>query len=93
MCFKFSHLSFSLNSIACFYILFVKSFGSVYRYYRKMLCARYKEPFINSSHFFISGRFSEDQKKIEPPGEPYVQSATFHFITRDESLNPSCGLY
>jgi hypothetical protein len=43
--------------------------------------------------FFISGRFSEDQKRIEPPGEPYVQSATFHFITRNESLNPSCGLY
>lgn len=88
----FSHLWSSLNSIACLYILFIKSFSSVYRYYRKMLCSRYKEPFINSSHFLISGRFSEDQKR-RAPGEPHVQSATFHFITRDESLNPSCGLY
>ncbi len=33
---------------------------------------------------YLSSRFSD-------AGEPYTQPATFHFITKDESLNLSCG--
>ena len=58
-----------------------------------MVCVRYQETLIsiiNAS--LLSGRFNEDWNDIGAAGGPYTQPATFHFITRDESLNHPAAL-